>query len=69
MKTIIYIGKKFYFESGTMMSSVYTEGGLRYDWGLLQLDLEAGETITIRQASHAEREYYEGKLAQYRKQS
>ncbi len=32
-KTIIFIGEKFYMESRTTMSSLYTENGERYDYG------------------------------------
>lgn len=55
---LIYIGDKFYWQSGTMMSSIYSETGQRYDWGFVQRDLAEGKTVTIRPASAEEfREY------------
>ncbi len=52
--TVIYIGEKFYFESGTMMGKLYLEDGTRYDWGKASLDLKAGKTLTIRPANELE---------------
>lgn len=51
---LIFIGYKFYFESGTMMSSIYTEDGQRYDWGFVQRDLQNGIPVDIRPATDAE---------------
>ena len=55
---LIYIGDDFYTESGTMMSSIYKiekSGSLsRSDWGFVQIALEKGEEIHIRQATDSE---------------
>jgi len=66
MQTIIlvYIGNKFYHESGTVMSSIYKENGERYNWGLVSVALEKGNQITIRQATPKEKEHYKQQLAQ-----
>jgi hypothetical protein len=63
MRKLIYLGHRFYSESKTMMSSVYTEDGYRYDWGFMQRDLENGEEVHIRQADPSERAHYEKALA------
>ena len=60
--TIIFIGEKFYAESGTMMSPIYTENGERYDYGFLRCDLEAGKTIVIRPATGDEFRHYQQQL-------
>lgn len=60
---LIYIGPHFYRKSGTMMSSIYTEDGLRSDWGKVELALESGKTVEIRQATQSERDFYEDRLS------
>ena len=50
----IFIGKKFYEESGWAMSSIYTEQGQRMDFGAIQIHLENGGSVTIRQATDEE---------------
>jgi hypothetical protein len=60
---LIYIGPHFYMESGTIMSPVYTESGERSDWGLIQLALSRGDSISIRQATQVEKCFYEERLA------
>ena len=59
---LLYIGDHFYFESGTSMSSIYTEDGYRYDWGFIKRDLSKGYEVHIRQATDAEVGRYERKL-------
>jgi hypothetical protein len=63
---LIFIGNDFYFESGTMMSCIYTEDGNRYDWGFVQRDLSEGKTVTIRSATDAELGFYYKKLQEYK---
>lgn len=54
----IYIGRKFYLESGTSMSSIYEitdDGGyIRTDWGFVQAALDRGESVEIRPSTLAE---------------
>jgi len=59
---LIYIGEKFYFESNTVMSSIYTTRGERYDWGFMQRDLANNKSIHIRPATKEEILVFEGKL-------
>lgn len=65
---LIYIGDHFYIQSGTMMSSLYTTQGNRFDWGLVQVALQRGHLINIRPATDAERAFYDQKLAELLKQ-
>lgn len=60
---LIFIGDKFYRQSKTMMSSIYTEDGARFDWGFVNRDLRDGYIVTIRPASKIEMEFYEKELA------
>ena len=65
MIEIIYIGNKFYRESGTVMSSIYeiVDGGVRRsDWGFVQAILENGEEIYLRPATQRELEAAETHL-------
>ena len=62
MKEVIYIGNRFYTESGTIMSSVYLTGWVRYDYGFLKSDLEKGESVFIRPACAKEIEEAEQML-------
>lgn len=64
---LVYIGDHFYPESGTMMSPVYTEDGRRSDWGFVQCALRDGATVTIRQATNAERDFYEAQLSRMKR--
>ncbi len=59
---LIYIGDHFYHRSGSMMSSIYTEDGERYDWGFVQRDLGMGKSVTIRPATIREMTPYLEKL-------
>ncbi|HUU90512.1 MAG TPA: hypothetical protein VM238_04800 [Phycisphaerae bacterium] len=63
---LIYIGEHFYLDSGTAMSSIYTEDGQRMDWGFVQIELERGEDVHIRQATADERKPYLARLAHLR---
>lgn len=58
MIKLIYIGKDFYWKSKTVMSSIYTENGDRYDWGFLQMALDEGHEVSIRQANKVELKHY-----------
>lgn len=51
---IYYIGDNFSSNSGTMMSSIYLEGGFRTDWGKVQILLKEGKELRIRQATDSE---------------
>lgn len=51
---LIYIGDEFYFKSGTMMSSIYTEKGQRSDWGFVNVALREGKNVSIRPATQVE---------------
>jgi len=66
---LIYIGDHFYHESKTMMSSIYTPGGKRSDWGFVQVALRNGESVHIRPATPAEIEPYQRKLDAMKKDS
>jgi len=59
---LIYIGKKFYFESGTIMSSIYNADGSREDWGSIQFALENREIVSIRPADDSEFRKYQKHL-------
>jgi hypothetical protein len=65
---LIYIGRKFYSESSTIMSSIYDIEGRRQDWGSVERSLERGEEIHIRQASRIEMEHYEKELEKIKKE-
>lgn len=66
MIEIVFIGERFYKESQTLMSAIYQllPGGVwdRYDWGKLQLDINAGKDIHIRSATKKEIRRFEMKL-------
>jgi hypothetical protein len=65
---LIYIGDHFYFESGTVMSSIYTIDGERYDWGFVSIALRSGKSVHIRPATKNELALYEKKLAALKKE-
>lgn len=65
---LIYIGDHFYLESGTMMSSIYHETGERSDWGKVNCALREGDTVTIRQATQQEKDFYEAKLSRAKRE-
>ena len=65
---VIYIGDHFYFESGTMMSCIYTEDGRRMDWGFVQCALRDGQTVNIRPATQVELDGYEAKLSRLKRE-
>ena len=64
---LIYIGDHFYAESGTMMSSIYTEDGRRTDWGFVQCALRDGQIVNIRPATQIELDGYEAKLSRLKR--
>lgn len=61
---LIFIGDKFYNESGSIMSSIYTVDGERSDWGFVQIALSAGKSVHIRPATKDELLPYNLKLAE-----
>lgn len=66
----IYIGRKFYSESSSMMSFIYeiTESGFsRTDWGFVQRVLENSENVNIRPATIKELDYFNNELLKYKK--
>jgi len=65
---VICIGDHFYFESGTMMSCIYTEDGRRMDWGFVQCALRDGQTVNIRPATQVELDGYEAKLSRLKRE-
>jgi hypothetical protein len=60
---LIYIGEDFYWESGTAMSSIYTEDGQRSDWGFVTIALQGGEHVEIRPATSDEIAFYAARLS------
>lgn len=67
VENLIFIGSKFYSESGTIMSCVYTEAGERFDWGFLEVGLEKGIFYNIRPATKKELDMYEQVLTKLKK--
>ena len=59
---LIYIGEKFYAESGTVMSSIYDVHSNRQDWGKVQIALQNGESVHIRPATESELKMYNKRL-------
>ena len=55
---LIYIGREFYMQSSTMLSSIYQITGERSDWGFVQVALSEGRSISIRPATESEKEPY-----------
>lgn len=64
MINLIYVGEHFYRESKSIMSSIYTEDGRRYDWGFVQMELRNGNSVTIRPATEEELSKFQEKLAE-----
>ena len=67
---VVFIGRDFYWKSGTEMSSVYEIIGKEYkrtDWGFIQAACARREEIHIRPANEAEEMYFKNKLANLRK--
>ena len=54
----IFIGDRFYIESGSIMSSLYKVKGERTDWGLVSNALNNGKSVNIRPATINELEQY-----------
>ena len=55
---LIYVGEDFYYQSGTIMSRLYTEDGQRSDWGNVTLALIQGKEVHIRPATTEEMNVY-----------
>lgn len=70
---LVYIGDKFYGESGSVMSPIYevTKDGIfeRSDWGFVQVALRNGEEIHIRQATAPEKMWAESVLSALKKRN
>ena len=64
MMQLIHIGSRFYYESGSVMGSLYTPEGERSDWGKVELTLERGDSVTLRPATDEELKPYEKRLAE-----
>jgi hypothetical protein len=64
--SLVFIGERFYKESQTLMGNIYRKHPdgkwSRYDWGALQLDINAGKVIEIRPATDKEIKFFDGKL-------
>jgi|WetSurSiteA1Bulk_404760.scaffolds.fasta_scaffold23697_3 hypothetical protein len=71
MKEIIFIGDRFYWDSKTMMSSMYevtSSGYERYDWGLMSHYLMRGIKHFVRPATKEEIEYFNNNLIGLKKE-
>lgn len=62
-KTLIYIGKDYYWNSGTVMSSLVGEQGQREDWSTVEQALRDGNAVTIRPATPVEIKWADSVLA------
>lgn len=55
---LFFIGENFYWETGTIMSSIYeVRTYKRYDWGFVNRDLREGKKVNIRPATKEEMEW------------
>ena len=61
--TLVSYGRRFYQESGTLLGTLYTEDGSRFDWGSVQASLDAGHNLFIRPATADEMAVMEQRLA------
>ena len=63
---LIYIGDMFYSKSSSSMSPIYeilSDGTLkRSDWGFVNIALQSGEDVHIRQANDSEMKWAYSKL-------
>lgn len=66
MKIVYYFGDKYYHQSSTMMSSLYTDKGDRYDWGFLQRDVSNGEDVVVKKATPAMIKWADEQLESYK---
>lgn len=65
----VFIGDKFYYDSGTIMSSIYRidkEGYSRTDWGFINIALRNLELVHIRPATTDEMKMFEKQLITYK---
>lgn len=62
---LVYIGKRFYQDSNTAISCLYTEDRQRSSWVKVENALEEGDTIEIRQPTEDEVAFYNKKLDFY----
>lgn len=64
---LVYVGNKFYYDSGTRLGVLYTEEHWhREDWGFVSGHLSRGETVIIRPATEAEELRMYRMLTQYK---
>jgi hypothetical protein len=63
---LIFIGDRFYAESGSMMSPIYDVAGNRQDWGFVSVALRDGRSVHIRPATKKELAHYEKILEKYK---
>lgn len=65
MIKLFYIGDEFYWESGTVMSSLYNvDTKERWDWGKVQLFIRSeNNEVLIRPANEEEMKWAKNKLA------
>lgn len=64
----IGVGDKYYYASGTMMGSLYTQGkhGLRRsDWGFVMTAVENGNTVKIRPPTKSETKQLDAELEEF----
>lgn len=59
---LIYTSDSLYESSGSILSSLYTVDGHRYDYGFLQIALKCGKNVNIRQATPVELKFFIDKL-------
>lgn len=69
MKTVYYLGDKYYDKSGSMLGSLYTEDGQRYDWGKLQYDVSKGVEVLVRPATPTLIQWAENQLLKQKETS
>lgn len=51
---LVYFGDQYYDWSNGVMSALYTENGIRSDWGKVNVALRDGEKVLIRHATAEE---------------
>jgi hypothetical protein len=59
---LVYIGEDYYRESHTIMSSIYTEDGERFDWVMVTEALSRADEVHLRPARKSERLLYARQL-------
>ncbi len=67
-KEVIFIGRDYYFRSGTRMGLMYLTNGTRYDLAMLETDVDKGYTVTVRPANAIELCQMDEVLAELKRQ-